>query len=99
MRLLSYAGQPVGVRLRRSPHSFRYVVTAIASGAVFAREVFLGLHLDEAARGALELEAEALAAVEGIGGRGGGDDQVDVVVVELVDQRDEAAGGILARGR
>src|SRR6185437_15788382 len=63
---------------------------------VFASEVVLALHLDEAADGALEFEREALAAVELDGRGGGGDDEIDVAVVELVDECDEAAGFVFA---
>jgi hypothetical protein len=49
--------------------------------AVFAGEVFLALHFDQAAKSALELKGEAVAAVELSRGSGGGDDEVYVTVV------------------
>ena len=42
----------------------------------------------------MEFEGEAGAGVEGVDGGGGGDQHFYVVVVEFVDQVDEAAGGV-----
>jgi hypothetical protein len=58
---------------------------------VFAGEIFLALHFDEAAPGALELKCDAVAPVEFDGWGSGGDDEVDVPVVQFVDQGDETA--------
>src|SRR4051812_20918260 len=74
----------------------RGAASPFALCAVFACEVFLSLHLDQTAHGALEFEAEALAVVE-IGWRCRcGDDEIDAVIVQLVDQSDEAPGRVFA---
>ena len=61
-----------------------------------SREVGAALHLVQAARGAPELEGQALAAVKRLGRIGRRrEHQLDAAVVELVDQRDEAARGVV----
>src|SRR5215472_18549621 len=63
---------------------------------MLARQVFLALHLGEAARGARESGAQALALVETCWRGVRGYHQVDVVIVELVDERDEAPRLVVA---
>src|SRR4029077_8876808 len=65
---------------------------------MLAREVVFALHLDEATHGALELEGEAVAAVELCGWGGGGDDEVPATTVQLLYERDEATGFVLEKG-
>ena len=56
------------------------------SSLVLSREVFLRLHLDQAALRALELEGELRATIELLDRHGGGDDQLHGAVVELIDE-------------
>ena len=63
---------------------------------MLAREVLLALHLGETARGAREQRPQPLAAVELGRRRCRRDDEVDVAVVELVDERNETARFIVA---
>src|SRR5882757_10028700 len=67
------------------------------SGTVFACEVSMRLHFDEAARGALELEVQPLAQINR--GRRGGrrHHDLDAAIVEFVDQHDEAPRRVLIR--
>ena len=54
-------------------------------------EIFLRLHFDQPALGALELECEFRAPIQFGHGAFGGDDEFDGPVVELIDQRDKSA--------
>src|SRR5690606_14926192 len=65
------------------------------SGPVRAGQVLGAAHFDQARGGALEGAGQALATVQVDGLGVGGADQVDVAVVELVDEGDEAARGIV----
>src|SRR5260370_19425868 len=58
-------------------------------------KIMLCLHFDEAAGGALKLEAEPFAAIEFRGRRGGRYHDLDAAIVEFVDGGDEAARGVL----
>ena len=61
------------------------------------RQVLGRLHLDQPGGGALEGPGQALAGIQR-GRRGlGGADQLDVAVVGLVDEGDEAARGVVAQ--
>jgi hypothetical protein len=66
-------------------------ITLLPSRAMLSRQVFFALHFNESAGGSLELEGDVIAAVQVGGRRGSGNDQIDVAVVELIDERDEAA--------
>src|SRR5689334_17816181 len=59
------------------------------------REILLALHLDEARGGAFELEGAVAGAVEVLRLGVGGSEQFDLMLVERVDQSDEA-GGLVA---
>ncbi len=50
----------------------------------------MGLHFQQTAEGALEFELQAAAGIEVLEFHLGGEDQLDVTVVELVDHVDEA---------
>src|SRR6185437_12965383 len=67
------------------------------SRPVPAGEVFLALHLREAARRPLEFERQTLAAIELCRGCSGGDDQLDAAVVELIDEGYESARLVLTQ--
>src|SRR5690606_18295525 len=80
-------GQPEMLWLARNP---------VASGAVPRGEVVRALHLDQPRGRALERGRVALAGVQQRRRRIGRADQVDLAVVELVAQVDEAARGVVA---
>ena len=61
-------------------------------------EIVLGAHLFEAADRAVELEAPVAAFVEVAGLRIGGGEELDLVLVQRVDQRDEARGLVAVLG-
>jgi hypothetical protein len=62
---------------------------------MFPREVLLRLHLDQAARRALELEFQPAPAVQ-LAGRGAcGDHELHAAVVAFVDQRQEPARSVV----
>ena len=61
-------------------------------------EVVLALHFFEAAGGAFEGFGAFTVAVELVGGGFGAGDELDAVVVEGVDERDEAAGFVVIVG-
>src|SRR5581483_12103950 len=63
---------------------------------MLARKILRALHLDKSAHGALEFEREPLATVELVRGCGGGNDQVDVAIVEFVHECDEAPRLVVA---
>ena len=65
------------------------------SGFVRAGQMPFRLHLDQATRGALEFELKLLAMVKRVWASGGREDQVDVAVIELIDEGDEATRGVL----
>src|SRR4051794_2946106 len=60
--------------------------------AVALRQIIPRLHLDEARDGALELESAVAGRIEGGGLGVGGGEELDLVLVELVDEGDEAGG-------
>ena len=62
------------------------------------REIIRGLHLDEARGGAPELERRVAGGVEGCRRCGGAADQLDAMLVEGIDQRDETFD-LVAPGR
>ena len=62
-------------------------------------QVLAGLHLDQPADGTLKLEREPLAPVERVWREVGGDEKLDLAIVELVDQGDEAARGVVKLSR
>src|SRR5690606_19196853 len=65
------------------------------SRPVRSPQVFGALHLDQARGGALERALQALAGIQLRRRHVRGADQVDLAVVQLVDQVDEAARGVL----
>ena len=67
-------------------------------GNVLAREVLVALHLRQATHGAFELLGEPLAPIQLAGCGLGGDDEIDVMILQLVHQGDEAARFILVIG-
>src|SRR5690606_39835153 len=66
------------------------------SATVLEGQVFGRAHLDQARGSALEGAGQALAGVQPGRRRVRAAHQVDVAVVELVDQGDEAARGVVA---
>src|SRR5690606_10360728 len=67
-----------------------------SSATVLEGHVLGRAHLDQSRGGALEGAGQALAGVQPRGRRIRAAHQVDVAVVELVDQGDEAARGVVA---
>src|SRR5580698_2939483 len=59
-----------------------------------ALTIFARLHLQQARHGALERGRPLPFRVEPVRGNGGGTDELDVLVIERVDQKDEPARGV-----
>src|SRR5580704_10343280 len=61
------------------------------SGTVLTGQVGLSLHFDEPARGAQEFRAQCLAVIQRVRRGGRRHHDVHIVIVEFIDQHDEAA--------